>query len=170
MCKFYRARPVLESLLIKLQSWHLFWRISANDYFCTALTPLTATYPFYFIFSTLFLIITATTVNIYNVCFWFKFRRLQKFKSEAVNLNRRCSVQKVFLEISQDSQENNCAKVSFLIKLQAFFHRTPLLAASILLNLVSHFHWSHFHRCYFLFACFFFCLAQFCFTFSCHYS
>ena len=146
---------MLESLLIKLQSWHLFWRISANDYFCTALTPLTATYPFYFIFSTLFLIITATTVNIYNVCFWFKFRRLQKFKSEAINLNRRCSVQKVFLEISQDSQENNCAKVSFLIKLQAFFHRTLLLAASILLNLVSHFHWSHFHRCYFLFACFF---------------
>ena len=57
---------------------------------------------------------------------------------------------KVFLEISQNSQENNCARVSFLIKLQAlqlylkkrlwcryfpvnfakflraFFYRTPL--------------------------------------------
>ena len=66
-----------------------------------------------------------------------------------------CSVKKVFLEISQNSQEKTCARVSFLIKLQAacnfikketlaqvfscefceisknnFFYRTPLLAAS----------------------------------------
>ena len=27
-----------------------------------------------------------------------------------------CSVKKVFLEISQNSQENTCARVSFLIK------------------------------------------------------
>ena len=27
--------------LIKFQAWHLFWRTSANDCFCTALTPLT---------------------------------------------------------------------------------------------------------------------------------
>ena len=32
---------------------------------------------------------------------------------------RRCSVKKVFLEISQNSQENTCARVSFSIKLQA---------------------------------------------------
>ena len=32
---------------------------------------------------------------------------------------QRCSVKKVFLEISQNSQENTCARVSFLIKLQA---------------------------------------------------
>ena len=31
---------------------------------------------------------------------------------------QRCSVKKVFLKISQNSQENNCARVSFLIKLQ----------------------------------------------------
>ena len=31
----------------------------------------------------------------------------------------RCSVEKVFLEISQNSKENTCARVSFLIKLQA---------------------------------------------------
>ena len=69
---------------------------------------------------------------------------------------QRCSVKRVFLEISQNSQENTCARVSFLIKLQAevfnfikketlaqvfscefceiskntFFHRTPLAAAS----------------------------------------
>ena len=37
---------------------------------------------------------------------------------------RRCSVKKVFLEISQNSQENTCGRVSFLIKLffnKAFF-------------------------------------------------
>ena len=37
--------------LINLQVWHLFWRTSYNDCFCTALAPLAVTYPFYFIFS-----------------------------------------------------------------------------------------------------------------------
>ena len=32
---------------------------------------------------------------------------------------QKCSVKKVFLEILQNSQENTCARVSFLIKLQA---------------------------------------------------
>ena len=32
---------------------------------------------------------------------------------------QRCSLKKVFLEISQNSQENTCARASFLIKLQA---------------------------------------------------
>ena len=32
---------------------------------------------------------------------------------------QRCSVKKVFLETSQNSQENACVRVSFLIKLQA---------------------------------------------------
>ena len=32
---------------------------------------------------------------------------------------QRCSVKKVFSEISPNSQENTCARVSFLIKLQA---------------------------------------------------
>ena len=32
---------------------------------------------------------------------------------------QRCSVKKVFLEISQSPQENTCTRVSFLIKLQA---------------------------------------------------
>ena len=57
----------------------------------------------------------------------------------------RCSVRKVFKEISQNSQENTCARVSFLIKLQTlaqvfscefceiskntFSYRTPLVAA-----------------------------------------
>ena len=36
-------------------------------------------------------------------------------KTEAVLC--RCSVEKVFLKISQNSQENTCTRVSFLIKL-----------------------------------------------------
>ena len=71
---------------------------------------------------------------------------------------RKCSVKKVFWKIPQNSQENTCARVSFLIKLQAsactfvkketlaqvfsceyckilkstFFHRTPSVAASVI--------------------------------------
>ena len=33
---------------------------------------------------------------------------------------QRCSAKKVFLEISQNSQQSTCARVSFLIKLQAW--------------------------------------------------
>ena len=58
---------------------------------------------------------------------------------------RRCSVEKVFLEISQNSQENTCARVSFLLKetlaqvfscefceisKNIFFYRAPPVAAS----------------------------------------
>ena len=43
---------------------------------------------------------------------------LGSIKAEAVV--RRCSVKKVFLKISQNSQENTCARVSFLIKLQLY--------------------------------------------------
>ena len=67
-------------------------------------------------------------------------------------VTQRCSVKEVFLEISQNSQENTCARVSFWIKFfnfikketlalvfscefyeiskNNFFHRTPLVAAS----------------------------------------
>ena len=34
-------------------------------------------------------------------------------------VTRRCSVRKVVLKILEKSQENNCVRVSFLIKLQA---------------------------------------------------
>ena len=33
---------------------------------------------------------------------------------------QRCSVKKMFLEISQNSQKSTCARVYFLIKLQAW--------------------------------------------------
>ena len=45
---------------------------------------------------------------------------------------QRCSVKKVFLEISQNSQENTCARVSFLIKLQVLY-RTSLVAPFIVI-------------------------------------
>ena len=64
---------------------------------------------------------------------------------------QRCSVKKVFLEISQNSQENSCASLFFnkvaclrsatLLKKNfakflrtPFFYRTPLVAASVLLT------------------------------------
>ena len=65
--------------------------------------------------------------------------------SEAVV--QRCFVKEIFLEISQNSQENNFAKVSFFNKVKetlaqvfscefceisknTFFYRTPLMATS----------------------------------------
>ena len=66
--------------LIKLQARYLFWRTSTNDCFCTTLAPPIVTYPLYFIFSTFFLIITATTVSISDVCF---------FSSNSKGLNKR---------------------------------------------------------------------------------
>ena len=41
---------------------------------------------------------------------------------------QRCSVRKVFSKISQNSQENTCARVSFLIKLQRDFANKETLA------------------------------------------
>ena len=67
---------------------------------------------------------------------------------ETQSSHKKQSVKNVLLEIWQNSQENTCARVSFLIKLQkrdsgrgvfckfceifknTFFHRTPLVAAS----------------------------------------
>ena len=42
---------------------------------------------------------------------------VRKCSSEAVT--QRCFVKKLFLEISQNSQENTCSRVSLLLKLQA---------------------------------------------------
>ena len=44
---------------------------------------------------------------------------IQKKQSLIEAVVQRCSVKKVFLESSQNSQESTGAKVSFLIKLQA---------------------------------------------------
>ena len=56
----------------------------------------------------------SASINNLNDCVNF---RIKTVCLEAVS--RRCSVKKVFLKISQNSQKNTCARVSFLIKLQA---------------------------------------------------
>ena len=45
---------------------------------------------------------------------------------------RMCSVKTVFLEISQNSQENTCARDSFLIKLQTQHKCFPINIAKFL--------------------------------------
>ena len=53
----------------------------------------------------------------FRICCGAKLKRkkMENFRSS----HRRCSIKKVLLEITQNSQENTCAKVSFLIKFQA---------------------------------------------------
>ena len=53
--------------------------------------------------------------NVKQVCLTERSTTLE----QAEVVVRRCSVKKVFLEISQDLQENTCVRVSLLIKLQA---------------------------------------------------
>ena len=51
-----------------------------------------------------------------------ELNRFYKMKTDEQYLEAlvgRCSIKKVFLEISQNSQENSCARDSFLIKFQA---------------------------------------------------
>ena len=48
------------------------------------------------------------------------FAMFSFFITEAVT--QRCSVKKVFLEISQNLQEKTCVRVSFLIRLQASYN------------------------------------------------
>ena len=63
---------------------------------------------------------------------------------------QRCSVKKVFLEISQNSHENTCTRVSFFKKIilaqvfsckfyeiskNTFFYRTSLVAASVIASM-----------------------------------
>ena len=69
------------------------------------------------------------TEGLFHTCFienleYFTkiLKDLAKFSGQPVFLEavtRRCSVKMVFLEILQNSQENTCAGVSFLIKLRA---------------------------------------------------
>ena len=56
---------------------------------------------------------------------------------------QRCSVKKVFLEISQNSQENTCARVYFLIKLQTsgfFWIPFFLIVEDSFLHILYEFH------------------------------
>ena len=44
-----------------------------------------------------------------------RLKLLIQFKTALGAVVRRCYIKKLFLEISQNSQENTCAKISFLI-------------------------------------------------------
>ena len=79
---------------------------------------------------------------------WNNFMKYFYFSiqhSEAVV--QMCSVEKVFLEIAQNSQENTCTRASFLIKLQVwgqslFFNKVAGLRPATLLKK------SLWHRCF----------------------
>ena len=55
-----------------------------------------------------------------TLCIFGRMYQFQNVNFETIEaVVQRCSVKKMFLEISQNSQENICSRVSFLIKLQA---------------------------------------------------
>ena len=68
-----------------------------------------------------------------------RFKSVTFESTEAVV--RSCSAKRVFLGISQNSQENTCARVSFLIKLQALGLIKHLwwLLVSLLVSTVTYF-------------------------------
>ena len=64
-----------------------------------------------------------------------------KYNIHSERATRGVLLEKVFLEISQNSQENTCARVSFLIKLQARL-RTPFFqntSGRLLLSIKLHY-------------------------------
>ena len=81
----------------------------------------------------LFIIISSILSSIINSSWNTIVSHKTGYLSKSEVVARRCSVKKVFLEISQNSQESTCARVSFLTKLQAytFCYRTPTMAASV---------------------------------------
>ena len=76
---------------------------------------------------------TRRRFNVYKTSIWRQRRRIDvettssvywdpgilSYSSDSEAVAQMCSVKKLFLEISQNSQENICLRVSFLIKLQA---------------------------------------------------
>ena len=64
-----------------------------------------------------------------TLCIFGRMYQFQNVTFETIEaVVQRCSVKKMFLEISQNSQENLCSRVSFLIKLQASGHRPATLS------------------------------------------
>ena len=68
----------------------------------------------------------------------------RKFLKSIETVAKRCSIKKVFLEISQNSPENICARVSILLKQKRFWRRYfPVKFAKILRTpfLTEHLQW-----------------------------
>ena len=85
------------------------------------------------------------TFSVFSAIAFHKHIRVNPISDAVV---QRCSVKKVFSKVSQNSQENICARVSFLIKFScefcetfknSFFHRTSLVAASVMYTLGHNF-------------------------------
>ena len=66
------------------------------------------------------LLLESTQKHVRNVAELREY--LTKLQHQKISVRRsshqRCSIKKVFLKVSQNSQENKCARVPFLIKLQ----------------------------------------------------
>ena len=108
-----------------------FFESSKNTYFYrTLLVATSGGFQILFVF-----ILTKNSIQ-FTCEFWCKANPFLSFKFNDINMVidwtvfnsflwsidavvQRCSVKKKFLKISQNSQENTCAKISFLIKLQA---------------------------------------------------
>ena len=60
--------------------------------------------------------------------------------------HRRSSVKKVFLEISQHSQEKTCARVSFLIKLKTFSEHLRTTASKFVIGFKSQYEKSQYYQ------------------------
>ena len=58
------------------------------------------------------------SLTVHSKSHGFSWSKLEKLSSDR-NSHWRCSVKKMFLEISQNPQENTCARVPFSVKLQA---------------------------------------------------
>ena len=67
--------------------------------------------------------------------------------SRKIIMNRKCSTRKLFLKISQYSQENTCVEISFLIKMQAF-RASALLKRDSKADVFCE-HWEIFKNTYF---------------------
>ena len=87
---------------------HLFYRTSLDDCFCLFRATVLK---------------WGTANNVWKTSHEYSLPRDSNLRSTVQvypeSVVRRCSVKKVFLQISLNSQENTCNKVSFLIKLQA---------------------------------------------------
>ena len=64
------------------------------------------------------IIVTHSVLYTYHLLYFFIFLNHNRYCLLSEAVARRCSVKKVFLEISQNSQEKTCTRV-FLIKFQA---------------------------------------------------
>ena len=69
---------------------------------------------------------------------WLGEKRIDVYiRKESEAVVRRYSVEKVFLEISQNLQENTCARVSFLIKLRALVLACNFIKKEIVTQMFS---------------------------------